>query len=84
MTESIIGQGLRQRAFSGDELKNMLKEATSAYFVSIAIVQDFALFATRAGSGYPYGSKMLRNRYAYLSFMPSLGWAMIVIYIPFE
>jgi len=79
LKDSLIGN----RLFKASLLTQMLNEASTAYFVSIVIVQFFVLFASRAGSGFPYGSKMFKNHYAYLSFLPSFGWAMFVTYVPF-
>ncbi|KAJ3163998.1 hypothetical protein HK101_000543 [Irineochytrium annulatum] len=68
---------------SGDAQLEALRQAQSAFYLSILIMQIWNLFACKARFRLPFGKFMVSNKNTWISIIAGASFGLLIVYTPF-
>ncbi|KAJ3106061.1 hypothetical protein HDU97_007064 [Phlyctochytrium planicorne] len=68
---------------TGDLQWEALKQAQSAFYLSILVIQMWNLFACKARLRYPVGRFMVQNDKTWYSLLAGIAFGVLIVYTPF-
>ncbi|OMH78809.1 Sodium/potassium-transporting ATPase subunit alpha-2 [Zancudomyces culisetae] len=71
------------KILTGEEQRSIARQASSAYYVSVFIIQCFNLFACKTLYTVPFGRYMFYNKKSFYNILIGAIFMSIIVYVPF-